>query len=181
MIERLLNKYGIKQVGYYVEDMEKSAQYFHDLLGAGPFVDMGESSPAKMIYNGDPNATMRVRCCLGNLGDMQMELIQVVSDGPTVYSDLGHYGLHHLCFFSDDPEQVEQDFAEAGIGIAMQQVSGQGLKVTYYDARKELGSFIEVYAPNESLYAAVKALADNADENTPALVSLEVLLKNMGR
>lgn len=180
MIEHLLNKYGVKQIGYYVEDMEKSAQYFRDFLGAGPFVDMGESSPAKMLYNGDPDATMRIRCCLGNLNDMQIELIEVIGDGPTVYSDLGHYGLHHLCFFADDPEQVERDFAEAGIGIGMQQVSEQGLKVTYFDARKELGSYIEVYEPNEGLYAAVKALADNATEDTPALVPMETLLKMMG-
>lgn len=180
MIHHLLNKYGIRQVGYYVEDMERAAQAFHDLLGAGPFVDMGESSPAKMLYNGDPDAKMCIRCCLGNLGDMQIELIEVIGDNPTVYSDLGHYGLHHLCFFADDPDQVERDFAAAGIGIGMQQVSEQGLKVTYYDARKELGSYIEVYEPNEGFYAAIKALADSASEDTPALIPMEVLLKSMG-
>lgn len=43
MAETLLNKYGIKQIGFYVESIEESAQRFRDLLGTGPFVDLGAS------------------------------------------------------------------------------------------------------------------------------------------
>ena len=60
----LLNKYGIKQLGYHVENLEASAKMFRDLLGAGPFVDLGVSEPASLKYSGQDYG-MGSRCALG--------------------------------------------------------------------------------------------------------------------
>ena len=45
MYETLLNKYGVRQLGYYVEDIDKTAKAMAAVLGAGPFIDAGESTP----------------------------------------------------------------------------------------------------------------------------------------
>lgn len=180
MSETLLSKYGIKQIGYYVESIEETAQATRDLMGAGPFIDMGVSEPASLLYRGAPSGT-RTRCALGQLGDMQLELIEVKTDEPDVYKDLGHYGMHHLCIWADDVDAVRAEFEKAGIETAMEMVSGQGLKVVYFDARAQLGSFIEVNAPLDQLAGAVKAVHENATPEMPALLSMEQLMGMMGR
>ncbi len=174
MRDTLLGKYGVKQLGYYVESIEESAQKFADLLGAGPFVDLGVSDPAELLYRGE-ESNMRCRSAIGQLKDMQIELIEVQTDEPDVYKELGRYGLHHLCIWSDDPVQTAADLTAAGCTVAMEMLSGSGLRVFYIDARDVLGSFLEVHNQLEQLWQAVKSLAERADEDTPVLVSQEAL------
>ncbi len=110
---------------------------------------------------------MRSRCALGQLGDMQIELIEVKTDEPDVYKELGHYGLHHLCIWAEDVDQVVKDFIDAGYEIAMYLESGQGLRVYYIDCRVTLGSFIEVNAPIEQLWQGIKMHSQNWDGADP--------------
>lgn len=170
----LLNKYGIKQLGYHVENLEASAKMFRDLLGAGPFVDLGVSEPAVLKYRGQDSG-MRSRCALGHIKDVQIELIEVTTDEPDVYKDNG-FGLHHVCIWADDVDAVIEEFTAAGIEIGMEMVSGQGLKVVYFDAREQLGCFVECNAPIEQLWQGVKALHENAGEDTPALIPMAALM-----
>lgn len=178
MSQTLLNKYGVKQLGYYVENLEQAAEQFRSLFGAGPFVDLGVSEPTSLMYRGAESG-MRSRCALGQLKDMQIELIEVQTDEPDVYKDMGHYGLHHLCIWADDVDKVIEEFTAAGLEVAMEMVSGQGLKVVYFDARDTLGSFIEVNAPIEQLWQGVKALSEKADDSMPALIPMQALMGAM--
>lgn len=175
MKEHLLNKYGIKQVGYYVRSIEEAAQKMRNTLGAGPFVDLGVSEPAKLLFRGEPS-DMRSRCALGQLAGMQIELIEVVTDGPDVYKEMGRYGLHHLCIWADDVDAVARDFAEAGYEVAMEMESGQGLRVFYFDCREDFGSYIEVNAPIEQLWQGVRKLADSDDGSLPAVIPMSALM-----
>ena len=174
-MEALFGKYGIKQLGYYVESIEDAAQRFCSLLGAGPFVDLGVSEPAELTYRGVPSG-MRSRCALGHFGDMQIELIEVVTDEPDVYKELGGYGLHHICIWADDVDAVKADMAAAGIEAAMEMTSGQGLKVVYFDAREQLGSFIEVNAPIEQLWQGIKSVHEKSPAGAPALMPMSALM-----
>lgn len=176
----LMNKYGIKQIGYYVENLEKSAQKFANIFGAGPFVDLGISAPPSIIYRGK-NSDMRCRCALGQLNDMQIELIEVQTEGPDVYKEMGRYGLHHLCIWSDDADKAIAELESSGMEIAMEMVSGQGLHVVYFDTRELLGSYLEVHEPIEQLWQSVKALAEGSDQDTPTLVSIQTMMDYVGR
>lgn len=166
MPETLLNKYGVKQIGYYVKSIEETAEAMGKMLGAGPFFDMGVNPPAELKYRGE-NSTSLTRCALGHFNDVQIELIEVANDEPNVYDELGHYGVHHLCIWADDTEVVAREFVDAGYEIAMEMTSGQGLKVVYIDAREQLGSFIEVNAPLEQLYMGIKMQHENWDGTRP--------------
>ncbi len=175
MDNRVLGKYGIKQLGYYVESIEDAAQRFRSLLGAGPFVDLGVSEPAELVYRGNASG-MRSRCALGHLGEMQIELIEVVTGEPDVYKELGGYGLHHVCIWSDDVDAVKADMSAAGIEAAMEMTSGQGLKVVYFDAREQLGSFVEVNAPIEQLWQGIKAVHEKSPAEAPSLMPMSALM-----
>ena len=120
----LLGKYGIKQIGFYVKNLEESAKMFNELIGAGPFIDLGVSEPASLTYRGKDSG-MRSRCALGHIKDVQIELIEVVTDEPDVYKDNG-FGIHHLCIWSDDVDAVAEEFKAAGVEVAMEMVSGKG-------------------------------------------------------
>ena len=176
MYGTLLNKYGIKQIGYYVESIEEAAQAFADTLGAGPFFDLGVSEPTTLEYRGEPSA-MRSRCALGQLGQMQIELIEVQTDEPDVYKELGRFGLHHLCVWADDADEVAREMNEKGFETAMFMESGAGLRVYYFDCRDALGSYLEVNAPIEPLWQGIKAQADNWDGTRP----LRTMADLMGR
>ena len=176
MYETLLNKYGVKQLGYYVESIEDTANLMAKTLGAGPFFDMGVTEPAKLEYRGK-ESSFRFRTALGHLNNIQIELIEAAGDEPNVYDDLGHYGLHHICIWADDAEKVAKEFVDEGFEIAMEMVSGQGLQVIYIDAREKLGSFIEVNAPLDQLYMGIKMQHENWDGIRP----LRTIADLMGR
>ena len=52
MGKELFEKYGIRQLGYSVESIEETAQLYHDLFGAGPFIDMGVNAPESCKVRG---------------------------------------------------------------------------------------------------------------------------------
>ena len=161
MYETLLNKYGVKQLGYYVDSIDESAAAMAKVLGAGPFIDAGESTPEVCVYRGKPS-TMTTRVALGQFAGMQIELIEVTSEGPNVYSELGHYGLHHLCIWTDDLEQTVKDFEEAGFEQAVR-MTNTGFEVVYFDCREAFGHYVEVSAPQEDFYSGLAAMAVDWD------------------
>lgn len=176
MYETLLSKYGVKQLGYYVESIEEAAEQMGKMIGAGPFFDMGVTEPAKLEYRGK-ESSFRMRTAIGHFKDIQIELIEAANDEPNVYEDLGRYGLHHVCIWADDTEKVAKEFVDAGFEIAMEMVSGQGLHIIYIDGREKLGSFIEVNAPLDQLYMGIKMQHENWDGTRP----LRTMADLMGR
>lgn len=167
MYETLLNKHGVRQLGFYVEDIDVTATKMAEVLGAGPFIDAGESTPERCVYRGE-NSTMTTRIAMGQFAGMQIELIQVTSEGPNVYTEMGHYGLHHLCIWTDDLEQTVKDFEDAGFEQAVNLVN-TGFEVVYFDCRDEFGCYIEISAPQVEFYEGVAAMADEWDGSDPLL------------
>lgn len=161
MHETLLNKYGVQQLGYYVEDIDKTAEAMARLWGAGPFIDAGESTPEECIYRGQ-DSTMTTRVALGQFKDKQIELIQVMSDEPNVYSEIGRYGLHHVCIWTDDVDQTIKEFEDAGFTVAVDLVNS-GFRVVYIDCRDAFGHYVEIQEPQPDLYEGVAALAEDWD------------------
>lgn len=180
MKETLLNKYGIKQLGYYVESIEDTAELFVKTFGTGPFIDLGINLPKSCLYKGK-EIELESRCALAQFGNIQIELIEVQSDGDDPYKEMGHYGFHHFCIWVDSVDEAIEEFAKEGIEPAMIMESGQGLKVVYFDAREKLGSYIEVNAPLDQMSEGIKQLAENSDDQTPSLIGIEVLMKGMGK
>lgn len=174
-IKELFGKYGIRQLGYYVEDIEEAATVLHDAIGAGPFVDTGINTVEHCNVRGQ-DVTVSMHTAMGHINDIQLELIQVLSDGPDPYRENGRFGLHHFCIYVDDVDEAISDMEVAGLTLAMRLESGNGITAAYLDAREVLGQYIEVCTPAEQLWQAIKSVHDNADEDAPALVPMSVLM-----
>lgn len=171
----MFDKYGVKQLGYYVESIEESAKTLRQALGAGPFIDLGVSDNEGVKIRGE-EATLSMRTALGHLSDIQLELIEVKSDGPDPYREMGRYGLHHFCIYVDDVDAAVEAMEAAGMSLAMRMTSGQGMEIAYVDARDQLGQYIEITTPSEQLWQGVKAVHEKAPAEAPSLMPMAALM-----
>lgn len=96
---------------------------------------------------------MDIRAGLFWIGDLQYELIQVISDEVGIYADWefdGPLGFHHICMKIDDWDEFRARVDQQHLPLVMEAVSTGGLKFLYLDARQELGHYLEyVWVPDE--------------------------------
>lgn len=179
MIKDLIDAHGVRQLGYYVESIEDAAEAWHRLLSAGPFVDMGSTPPERCLYRGRKIA-LDSRCALGQVGGMQIELIESHTDVADPYQELGYYGLHHVCFWTDDLQATVQHLRDEKLEVAMDLTTKEGLEVFYFDARRELGHYLEVNPPLQQLADAIAAIHEKwaGDES---LIGMDTVMKMMGQ
>jgi hypothetical protein len=165
MYETLLNKYAINHIGYYVEDLETACREHAALYGSGPFISMGEHT-MKSVMRGEEYA-YTTKAAFGQYGNLQIEFIQVVSDNPSVYKEMGRYGLNHFSIWVDDLDVAIEQFENAGYETVMRiQPVGAG-EVIYFDCVEKWGHYIEVSAPAEEMYNYFKTAAEDWDGSEP--------------
>lgn len=99
-----LNEYGIHHIGFIVDDLEKSIEYFENIYGlkAGtPY----EFKPDRVWSYGNEISEYLLKISMIRMKNGSLiELIQPV-DGNGVHKDFiaaGNKGMHHICFSVDD-------------------------------------------------------------------------------
>lgn len=169
----------IIQAAWVVDDLD-AAMAGWIALGVGPFftfeVDMPEA-----LYRGAPEP-LRFRGALAQAGDMQIELIQQTSDGPSAYRDVvpkGQSGFHHICRAYGAYDETIAQLRAQGVAPATEARPG-GARVCYADTRAQLGCMLEVLDANpaaEALSGLVRRGADGWDGRDPVReVDFTVLL-----
>lgn len=164
MFETLLNKYGINQIGIVVDDLEKAALQHSKLYGSGPFFYLPPMEMNDLEYHGQ-KAPVTMQCAYGAYGSLQIELIKVLSEGPSVYED--QKGFNHFSIWSDDKDAVIEEFRAEGFEPAMIMHSGGGLDVVYIDCREPWGHFVEVHKPQPFLVDMCLNAAKDWDGQNP--------------
>ncbi|MEC3910999.1 VOC family protein [Sphingobium sp. CR2-8] len=149
----------IVQNGYVVRDLDMACERLRAMLGVGPFVGGTEVTLEDHHYRGAPTAPIRLRGVFVQSGDLNIELIQILSPGPSAFHDMidtGRDGLHHVALFCEDYEAEKAHWVAAGHAIASEFTTGFGAKICYVDARDTLGHFIELY-PEHPIIRAMYA------------------------
>jgi hypothetical protein len=165
MYEKLLNKYAINQLGYIVDDLEEAARAHSALFGSGPFLYLDPITMDKFDYKGKP-ITVTTQIAYGQYGDVQIELIKVLSE-PNPYFEDGSIGFHHVSVWVDDFEGAIADFAEAGFKPICEMVSGGGLHIAYIDCREKWGHCVEIHSPIKGFWDSVANKAKDWDGQEP--------------
>ena len=166
MYEKLLNKYAINQLGYVVDDLEKTALAHSKLFGSGPFVHFTPPAPERTLFRGEEvKNTMEV--AYGMYGDLQIELIKPTSSDPTPYTVPERKGFNHFSVWVDDFDAAVEDFEEAGFEVAMLMESSGGLKVAYVDCLDVWGHYVEIHNPQPYLVDMCKKIAEGWDGTDP--------------
>ncbi len=145
----------VVQNAYVVRNLEEACRRFSDLYGIGPFVGGGTGGTLDdHVYRGTPAAPVHLRVAFAQSGDMNIELMEILSDGPSAMHDMfakGETGFHHVAVFSDDYEADRDRLVALGMPVASEFTIFGGLRVCYIDARSTLGHMIELYPEAEAL------------------------------
>ncbi|MBS0366876.1 MAG: VOC family protein [Proteobacteria bacterium] len=140
----------IRQIAWIVADLDASVRSWHRATGVAPWTCFRRVVLAGE-HRGAP-ATVRMHVALGYLADMEIELIQDVSQGASPYRDPAGaplLGMHHVAWFSDD---FAADVARAR-ARGLRQVFAAANPVTevaYFEDAHEPGrlfEFISMTAP----------------------------------
>lgn len=176
MNNNVMDKYGVDQISYWVEDVDAACEHFAKTFGAGPFLKMGPLHFEKCVYRGkevDPETII----ALGMWGPIQVEFVQKTNDEPHLFDEYG-YGFNHINVTVDDYDAAIKELQEAGYEVGMEMVSS-GAPIAYMKTMTELGHCIEVHGPNKALDLTKMAAAqwDGKD----VYIDLKAMMANMGK
>jgi len=161
----MLSNRTIIQNGWVVDDLFAAIKKWTEFYGVGPFWVSEQVVPDDVMYRGEP-APLDMKVALAQAGDVQIELIQQNSDGPSAYRDQyapGESGFHHACYSSDDFDADKALFEAAGYVAATQgSVYGGELRFAYFDTRADFGIFTEIVTPTEAFLANNQKIKDVA-------------------
>lgn len=146
MRERVASR--IVQNCYVVNNLEDGCARWQALFGIAPFIGGGDIELRGHVYRGEPAEPIRLRGVFAQSGDLNIELIELVSTGPSAFREMfgaGEEGLHHVAMFSDDYEGEKACWTKAGCPVASEFTTDFGAKICYIDARSMLGHYIELY------------------------------------
>lgn len=142
-----LNIRNIDHVGYVVRNVDKTAEYFWEVLGIGPweFMEFGPNVEVYKYYGKTEEFLLKI--AEAKVGPVSIELIEPVS-GPSPHRDFldkRGEGIQHLGIMVDNYEDVQemikkgyQPMIEAmGIG---DNKDGFGI---YLDTENEIGCVLE--------------------------------------
>ena len=95
-----------KQIAYMVDNIDDAMNHWHEEYGVGPFVVTRNAVPlSNAYYRGEKAQTTRLNIAFAYVGEMQLELIELIGDTPGLYKealDRQRYGVHHYAALVDD-------------------------------------------------------------------------------
>ena len=140
----------IRQNGYVVRGLDAAIERWV-ALGVGPWVTLGPMEQQGMVFRGEPVAPT-LHIAFANSGDLQLELIHQVDDGPSPYReflDTGREGFHHLAWWTEDVDAARRALVGAGHEVVFEGDSGGMARFFYVDAPDEAATMLEVMELNE--------------------------------
>jgi hypothetical protein len=147
----------LQQVAYLTEDLDRSIDHWIKFAGTGPWVVYRNVTLTGEL-RGKPCA-VKIDVALSYQGDLQIELIQPVTQGPSPYHHAaGHIlvGMHHVAWLSSDlSADIKQALAQGLVKVF--EATNGATRVAYFDNPSEPGllmEYIELSAEIRAGYAA---------------------------
>jgi Glyoxalase/Bleomycin resistance protein/Dioxygenase superfamily len=125
------------QVAFVVEDIHTAMTEMTGSLGAGPWFLRERGIAANQIYRGASVQT-ELAIAMAYSGDILLELIQQLDDGPSVFRDVvekSGFGLHHIGIGAKDFDVTLSRYVEAGHVLAFQAKVANGARIAYLEKR----------------------------------------------
>jgi hypothetical protein len=163
-VTALINKAEVVQNCYIVRDLEHACRRLNLMYGIGPFVGGQDGVLMAHTYRGREEEPIRIRGAFVQSGELNIELVQLVSTTPSAFHDMfpnGQEGLHHVAVFTHDYDKERDAFVAAGYPVASE-FTALGKQICYIDARDPLGHMIELYPPHKTIRAMYQKTRDAA-------------------
>lgn len=146
------------QIAYAVDDIREAARTWGD-RGVGPFFVRDHIAVTNSRINGVA-APFDHSAAYGQWGDVMLELI-------TVHQPSGvPIGLHHKAHFVDNLASAGAELVARGWAESIYAETPGGTPFAHFDARTEVGHYIEIYERTERmqrLYDTVRTAASGWD------------------
>ncbi|PSC03214.1 glyoxalase [Alsobacter soli] len=162
----------IRQAGYVVRDIEAAMDYWSRVLGVGPWFYNPRVPIVNYTYKGEryePHNSV----ALANSGPLQMELIQVRNDVPSMYRDFlqaGNTGLQHVAYWTESYDDDLARLAAQGFKPVMSGEVGEKGRFVYFDTEYHPGTVIElseVAGPKGKMFKLIREASENWDGKDP--------------
>ncbi len=141
-VKQVLGVKKVNQVGIVVRDMDRAIKNYSEIFGIH-FPKVISPEYVNMTYRGKP-AHFRIKVAAGMLGDLEIELIQVL-EGETAYGEFLEKwgeGLHHFGFDVKNMDERVKTLKELGIGV-LQSGERPGVRFVYMDTEQIVGVIFE--------------------------------------
>lgn len=136
------------QMAFLVPDLEAGCAALNRAYGWGPFLGGSEGVLADHVYRGQPADPIRIRGVFVQSGEINVEVIEVVSDAPSAFHEMlradGEPVLHHCATFAADYAGTRDHFVAQGFPV-VSEFGFAGHRICYVDTRRLLGYMTEVY------------------------------------
>jgi Glyoxalase/Bleomycin resistance protein/Dioxygenase superfamily len=138
---------GVVQMAYLVPNIEDAIGQWVDMFHAGPFFVTDRYAAEDAYYRGQPTDVV-FKVAIGFSGHMQIELIEMLDDQPSVYRevfDRQGYGFHHFGIVTTNYDGDVDKLTSKGYELAFQGVLGGTTdRAAYLDSKGRLPGFIEL-------------------------------------
>lgn len=157
------------QMAFLVPNLEEGCAALNRTYGWGPFLGGTEGVLAEHTYRGEPADPIRIRGVFVQTGDLNVEVIEVVSDAPSAFHEMLRADsqpiLHHCATFAEDYVAMRDHFVARGYPVVSEFGFG-GRQICYVDTRPLLGYMTEIY-PEMPIIRAMYAQAREAAHRRP--------------
>ncbi|MEL7190491.1 MAG: VOC family protein [Pseudomonadota bacterium] len=164
----------IRQLAYYVPDIDAAARAHSKTFGSGPFFVLRNIQLSSTLHRGVDRDWVH-SSAYGQWGDVMIEFVTQHSAGPSAITDVfpagsGRYGLHHTACFVDDLDVAIAEYEAQGMPLAQISQSDSGMRFAFVDATASLGHMIELYAAGsgiEEFYDMVRGASEGWNGSDP--------------
>lgn len=166
----------IRQVAYLVPDIEAAMDYWANTLGVGPWFYNPRVPIRNFTYRGEsfePHNSV----ALANAGGLQMELLQIRNDVPSMYRDFiraGHQGSQHFAYWTENFDADLERAEGAGFKVCMSGEVGEKGRFVYFEDRSHPGAhpgtvieLSEVAGPKGKLFRMIREASRDWDGKDP--------------
>jgi catechol 2,3-dioxygenase-like lactoylglutathione lyase family enzyme len=160
----------VRQIAFVVRSLDRTIEYWAQVLGVGPFFTMREVRPEHYVYRGHPSPAPLLSIALSNSGDVQVELIEQHDEHPSAYRDFlssGREGFQHVSSWLTRAEydRVSEASVRDGLHpIHQGVVAGAGVRFAYFATDSAPGGLVyeiaDVMEPH--IYPVMEMIADAA-------------------
>jgi hypothetical protein len=155
-----------------VPDLHAAIDHWTRQAGVGPFFYFADVTYENAVYRGKPWAPVKFHAAIAQAGTMQIELVEQLEDGPSMFRELvpaGQSGLHHMSTYTDDFDADLAHYLRLGADVVFSGLM-KGAPVCWLDTVATLGFMTELITANplkEQVFAMFRDAADTWDGRDP--------------
>jgi hypothetical protein len=160
------------QIAWVVPDLKAAIGHWTRQAGVGPFFYFDDVVYENAVYRGEPWQPVRFHAAIAQAGEMQIELIEQLEEGPSMFRELvppGESRLHHMSTYTDDFDADLAHYRAAGADIVFSGLM-KGAPVCWLDTTATLGFLTELITANplkEQVFALFREAAATWDGVDP--------------